>query len=71
MMLFAHLHIFMKLKLIYDVTIALQLAVGPTSAVCGEPRLESWEQALRRLPGKGISDTVVWVEVFDLGNKKR
>ena len=28
-----------------------------------------WEQALRRLPGKGISDTVVRVEVFGLGNK--
>ena len=34
----AHMYISEQLKLIYEVTIAL--AVGPTCAVCGKPRLE-------------------------------
>ena len=40
----------------------------PTSAVCGKPLLESGASmgavTVRRLPEKGISDTVVRVEVF-------
>ena len=54
----------MQLKLIYEVTIPL-LYVGSHNL----NQVLPWEQALRRLPGKGISDTVVRVEVFGLGNK--
>ena len=60
----------MQLKLIYEVTIAP--AVGPPLLYVGSHNLNQvlpWEQALRRLPGKGISGTVVRVEVFGLGNK--